>query len=120
VQHRHGGLGLLRDVKKAEGVGAEGVDDGVQVDLADALETADEEGVGREQFARRRALDMALAEAGVELFQEGGLLGGDLDRLAGVLLLQRQPAVDPRAESVVVEVLLDGDRGDPPPPSHEE
>jgi hypothetical protein len=86
----------------------------VQVHLADALEAADEEGVGREQLARRRALDVALAEAGVELLQEGGLLGGDLDRLPGVGLLQRQPAVDPRPEAVVVEVLLDGDRGDPP------
>jgi hypothetical protein len=49
----------------------------VQVDLSDALEAADEEGAGREQFARRCALDMPLAEAGVELFQESRLLGAD-------------------------------------------
>ena len=52
VQHRHRRLGLLGDVQEAEGVGAEGVDHRVQVDLADALEAADEEGVGREQLAR--------------------------------------------------------------------
>jgi hypothetical protein len=38
-------------VQKAEGVGAEGTDHGVQVDPPDALERADHEGVGREQLA---------------------------------------------------------------------
>jgi hypothetical protein len=49
VQHRHRRLRLLGDVQEAEGVGAIGVNHGTQVDLADALETADEEGVGRKQ-----------------------------------------------------------------------
>ena len=35
--------------------------------------------------------------------QESRLLGGDLDRSLGVLLLQRQPAVDPRPQPIVVE-----------------
>ncbi len=56
---------------------------------------------------------MALAKAGVELFQEGRLLGGDRDRLSRIGRLQRQPALDPRPQAVVVEDLLDGDRGDP-------
>lgn len=46
VQDRNSRLGLLGDVEKAESVRAEGVDDGVQIDPADPLETADEEGVG--------------------------------------------------------------------------
>ncbi len=64
-------LGLLGDVQKAEGVGAVRVDDGVQVDPADALERADHEGVGGEQLAWTLALDVALAKAGVELLEEG-------------------------------------------------
>ena len=52
VQDRDRRLGLLEDVQKAEGVGAEGVDHRVQIDPADALERADHEGVGREQLAR--------------------------------------------------------------------
>ena len=93
MQHRDGGLRLLGDVQEAEGVGAVGVDDGVQIDLAHALEGADEEGVGAQKLARRAALDMPLAEARVELLEEGRLLGGELDRLLGVAPLQSQPAV---------------------------
>lgn len=52
VEHRHRGLGLLGDVQKAEGIAAVGVDDGMQVDLAHALEAADEEGVSRQQLPR--------------------------------------------------------------------
>lgn len=40
---------------------------------------------------------MALAEAGVELLQEGGLLWGDIDDLAGINLLQRQDRLEPIA-----------------------
>ena len=46
VEHGDGRLGLLGDMQEAEGIGAVGVDDGMQIDLADALEIADEEGVG--------------------------------------------------------------------------
>ena len=70
MQHGDRRLRLLGDVQEAEGVGAVGVDHRVQVDPADALERADHEGVGREQLARRLALDVALAEAGIELLQE--------------------------------------------------
>jgi hypothetical protein len=65
VQHRDRGLRLLGDVQEAEGVRTEGVDDTVQVDLAHALEVADEEGVGTEQLAGGLALDVALAKAGL-------------------------------------------------------
>jgi hypothetical protein len=38
VQDRHRGFRLLADVQKAEGVGAVGVDHGVQIDPADTFE----------------------------------------------------------------------------------
>ena len=90
-----------------------GVDHGVQVDPADAFQRAHHEGVGREQLARPRALDVALAEAGVELLEEGRLLGGELDGPLGVPALERQPALVPGAQAVVVEDLLHRDRRDP-------
>ena len=80
MQDRHRGFRLLADVEEAEGVGAVGVDDRVQVDPADALERADHEGVGGEQLARPLALDMPLAKAGIELLQERRLLRAQLDR----------------------------------------
>ena len=85
------GLGLLADVQEAEGVGAVGVDHGVQVDPADALEGADHEGVGGQELAGAFALDMPLAKAGVELLQERRLLGRQLDHLLGVPPLDREP-----------------------------
>jgi hypothetical protein len=56
---------------------------------------------------------MAFVEAGIALSREGSVLGGDLDRLLGVGLPERQPTLDAGAEAVVVEDLLDGDREDP-------
>lgn len=47
-------------------IGVVGVDGRVQVDLAHALELAHEVGIGRQQFARCRTLDVTLAEAGVQ------------------------------------------------------
>jgi hypothetical protein len=80
--------------------------------LARALQAADEEGIGRQQLARRAALHMPLPEAGIELFDERGLLCRDLDRPASQLLLQLQPALVPAAEPGRVQELLDGDRRD--------
>ena len=51
------------------------VDDGLQVDLADPLQHADEEGVDRDQGAGVRGLDVAFAELGTEPLQQPGLLG---------------------------------------------
>lgn len=100
-------------MQEPESVGAEGVDDCVQIDLADALEAPHEEGVGRQQFSRRASFHMPFLEARIELLQEGRLLGRDLDDLLGVPGLQRQPALDLGAQAVVVEELLDRDRRDP-------
>lgn len=43
---------------------------------------------------------MPFPEARVLLLEEGGLLGGDLDGLARMGFLERQPAVVARAEAV--------------------
>ena len=91
------------------------VHDRVQVDPADALERAHQEGVGREQLAGTATLHVALAEARAELLEERRLLRGQLDRPLGVLPFQRQPALVPRAEPSVVEDLLHRDRRDAPP-----
>lgn len=54
---------------------------------------------------------MPFAEAGVLLLEERHLFGAELDGSLGVLRLQRQPAVVTRPQAVLVEDLLDGDRG---------
>lgn len=51
-----------------EGVAAEVVDRGLQINLADPVESADEEGVDGDQGAGVRALDVAFAELGRESF----------------------------------------------------
>ena len=114
VQHGHRRLRLLGDVQEAEAVAAVGVDHRVQVDPPDALERADHEGVGREQLARRPALDVALAKARIELLEEGDLLGREFDRLPRGLGLQGQPALLAGAELALVQKLMDGDRRHPP------
>ncbi|MXY38977.1 MAG: hypothetical protein F4Y62_04130 [Rhodospirillaceae bacterium] len=52
VQDRHRSLGLLGDIQEPQGLGPVGVYHSMQVDLTDAFEGADEEGVGREQVTR--------------------------------------------------------------------
>ena len=65
-------------------------------------------------FARRPALDVALAKARIELLEEGDLLGREFDRLPRGLGLQGQPALLAGAELALVQKLLDGDRRHPP------
>ena len=50
-------------VQEAEGVGAEGVDHGMQVDATEAFQCPHHEGVGGEQLARPAALDVPLPKA---------------------------------------------------------
>jgi hypothetical protein len=68
-------------MQEAEGIAAERVDDGMQIDLADALQVTHEEGVLIQQLARPAALDETLAEARVLLLEEVDLLLGELDCL---------------------------------------
>ena len=51
---------------------------------------------------------MALLVLGVHFFQQGRLLGVQLDAFSGTLLLQGQPAVVAAAQAVLVEDVLDG------------
>ena len=59
------------------------VDGGLQVDLADPLEVADEEGVDGDQVAAVPGLDVAFAELGREPLQQTDLLVGELDPALG-------------------------------------
>lgn len=56
---------------------------------------------------------MTLAKTGVQLLEERGLLGSDLDRRPGVSLLQSQPAPDLGSQIVLIEHLQDRDGRDP-------
>lgn len=120
VQHRNGRLRLLGDVQEAEGVAAERIDHGVQIDLADALQIANEERVLAEQLARTAAFHVPLAEARVLLLEEVDLLLREFDRLLGIAPFQRQPALFAQAEIVIVEDLLDRDRRDPGALQHQQ
>jgi len=66
------------------------VDGGLQVDLAEALEHADEEGVDGDERAGVRRLDMTLAELRAEPLQQADLLVGQGKRALGRRLLQAQ------------------------------
>jgi hypothetical protein len=48
------------------------------------------------------AFDMPLAKAWIVLFEEGSLLSTQRDRLFGIVPLERQPALLPGAELVLV------------------
>jgi hypothetical protein len=57
-----GGDRQLARVEPGPGIAAVAVDRGLQVELADALEGADEEGVDRDQASGVRCLDVPFAE----------------------------------------------------------
>jgi hypothetical protein len=82
----------------------------VGTDLADTLQAADGQRVLAKQFAGHGALDVAFAERQIEFIDERDLFGGEFDHGFGLAGLQRQPSLATRAEIVVVEDLLDGDR----------
>ena len=93
VHDVHGGDRQLRSVERAPGVTRVAVDDGLQVDLADALEMTDEEGVHGHQVAGIAGLDMAFAELGREPLQQPDLLVGEVDLGARDVRLQAQQAL---------------------------
>ena len=89
-----GGDRHLRGVDLGERQGTEGVDDDLNVDLADALERAPVERVLIEQFSGRRGLDMAHAELRrVALQQPDLFLGQDVGLLPGLGLEAQQALV---------------------------
>jgi hypothetical protein len=77
VQDVDGRDGQLRGVEVPPGHAAEGVEDGLEVDLPDALEGADEEGVDGHEIAGEAGFDMAFPELGAVALQEPDLLLGE-------------------------------------------
>lgn len=132
VEQLHGGERQLVQIQPGPGVAAVAVDRGLQVDLANALQRADEEGVDRHQGAGVRRPDMALAELRAEPLEQalgGGLLqaqqalvsgqqavalpdpahaaGRDLDAAQYQLLRHPQRTVAGMFERMVEDRLLD-------------
>ena len=69
------------------------VDGGVQIDLAEALQDADEEGVDGNQRAGVRRLDMTLAVFRAEPLEQSDLLIGQAEFALGRGLLQPQQPI---------------------------
>ena len=69
------------------------VQHGLQIHLANPLECADEEGVGRHRFSGVVNLNLTFAELGTEALEQANLLVIELNRLFPVGFLQTQPAV---------------------------
>jgi len=67
VEQLDGGQRQLVGIEPGPGMPAAAVDGGLQIDLADALQNADEEGVDGNQRTGVRRLDMTLVIAGVML-----------------------------------------------------
>ena len=64
VHHMHGGDGQLAGIEPRPGVAGMAVDGRLQIDLPDALERADEEGVHGDEGASVGGLDVAFPELG--------------------------------------------------------
>ena len=91
VHDVHGGDRELVGVEPAPGIAGVAIDDGLEVDLAHALEMADEEGVDGHEVAGMAGLDVAFAELGAEPFQQPDLFGVEIDlALTGGLLKPQQ------------------------------
>jgi len=100
VHDVHGGDRQLGGVQPPPGIAGEAVDDGLQIDFADALQVADEEGVHGDQVAGVPGLDLAFAELGAETLEQPDLLVGQVELLARDVLLQAHQALVPGQEVV--------------------
>ena len=79
VHHMHCGDGQIAGVEPRPGEAGMAVGGGLQIDLPDAVERADEEGVYGDEGAFMRGLDVAFAELGREVFEEANLFFGEFD-----------------------------------------
>ena len=79
VQDLNGGHRHLGGVEPGPDVAAEAVQHGLDVDLADPLQRAREEGIHGHKFARGIDLDVSFAVLGVEALQRLDLLLSELD-----------------------------------------
>src|SRR5262245_11912444 len=96
----HGRDRHLVGVEAAPAVARAAVDGALQVDLADTLEVADEEGVDGHQIAGVMGLDVAFAELRAEAFQGLDLLLRQGEGTLGRDLLQAQQTVVPAEQAV--------------------
>jgi hypothetical protein len=76
VEDVDGGDGNLRVVEMASGIAGMAIDNGLQVDLADAFEIPDHEGVDGDELACEISLDMTLSELRIEAFEELNVMVG--------------------------------------------
>lgn len=84
----------LRVVQVAPGIAGVAIDDGLQVDLSDALEVSDHEGVDSHKLTGKISLDMAFPELRIKPFEEADLLFRELHaRFLRVLFKAEQPLV---------------------------
>lgn len=86
----YGGNRQLGGVESGPGMAGMAIDGRLHVDLADPLQSADEEGVDRHQRLGMAGLDMALPELGREALQEFDLFLRERDLALGGLFLQAQ------------------------------
>jgi hypothetical protein len=93
VEQLHRSERQLVGIEPGPGVARMAVDRGLQVDLADPFQHADEEGVDRDQSPGVRRLDVALAELRAEALEQADLLVGELELALGGGLLEAQQAL---------------------------
>ena len=93
VQDLNGGHRQLGGVEPGPNVAAEAVEHSLDLDLADALERAREEGVNGHKFARGAHLDVPLAVLGVESLQRLDLLLTQLDPRFGLFGSVSRPSL---------------------------
>ena len=95
-----GGDGELGGIEAGPSVAGVAVDGGLQIDLTDALQDADEEGIDSDEASGVRGLDVTLAELWREALEQSDLLVGERDLAVGGLLLEPQEAVVLGGETV--------------------
>ena len=93
IQDMDSGDRHLARVQPAKSKTAEAVDDGLQINLADAFERADKERVYRNQFAGVMHLNLPLSELRAKAFQQANLLIIELQCAVLLLALQSQQTV---------------------------
>ncbi len=110
VQQQRAGFRLLAAMHQAEAVAAIGVHSGVQDHPCAVSQRADLTGIGAQEFTRAAAFHMALPKAGIVLLQHPDLLLVQLGLRLQMLAFQRIQPLGTRAQTVLVQNVLDGDR----------
>lgn len=93
VEHVDCRDGQLVGVQAAPGIAAEAIDNRLQIDLSNAFERADEEGIDGDQLAGVVDLDVAFTKFGAKAFQVAYLVFSELDFLLTRGALKTQQAL---------------------------